>query len=98
MLEQQVGQLVQHAEQAIQRLRQIAREKDCPHAARVGPGDADRVDFVLAVAANRHHRDAVERALKRGNGGSLPGRLALLDFDMVREPEFDWSSVFEFTI
>lgn len=64
----------------------------------VGPGDADRVDFVLAVAANRHHRDAIERALKRENGGSLPGRLALLDFDMVREPEFDWSSVFEFTI
>lgn len=64
----------------------------------LGPGDADRVDFVLAVAANRHHRDAIERALKRENGGSLPGRLALLDFDMVREPEFDWSSVFEFTI
>lgn len=33
--EQQVGQLVQHADQAVQRLRRIAREKDCPHAARV---------------------------------------------------------------
>ena len=64
----------------------------------LGPGDADRVDFVLAVAANRHHRGAVERALKRENGGSLPGRLALLDFDEVRGQKFDWSSVFEFTI
>ena len=35
MVEQQVGQLLQHADQAIQRLRRIAREKDCPHAARV---------------------------------------------------------------
>jgi transposase len=35
MVEQQVGQLAQHADQAIQRLRRIAREKDCPHAARV---------------------------------------------------------------
>jgi predicted DNA-binding protein YlxM (UPF0122 family) len=35
IVEQQVGQLVQHADQAIQRLRRIAREKDCPHAARV---------------------------------------------------------------
>jgi len=35
MVEQQVGQLVQHADQAIQRLRRIAREKNCPPAARV---------------------------------------------------------------
>jgi transposase len=35
MVEQQIGQLVQHADQAIQRLRRIAREKECPHAARV---------------------------------------------------------------
>ena len=35
LVNQQVGQLVQHAEQAIQRLRKIAREKDCPAAARV---------------------------------------------------------------
>jgi len=35
MVEQQVGQLLQHADQAIQRFRRIAREKDCPHAARV---------------------------------------------------------------
>lgn len=35
MVERQAGQLVQHAEQAIQRLRRIAREKACPHAVRV---------------------------------------------------------------
>ena len=64
----------------------------------LGPGDADRVDFVLAVAANKHHKDALERALKRENGGSLPGRLALLDFDEVVDPEFDWTSVFEMPI
>ena len=64
----------------------------------LGPGDADRVKGVLAVAANRHHRDAIERALKSQNGGSLPGRLALLDFDTVISPEFDWTSVFELPI
>ena len=53
---------------------------------------------VLAVAANRHHGDAIERALKSQNGGSLPGRLALLDFDTVISPEFDWTSVFELPI
>lgn len=35
LVDQQAGQLVQHAEQAIQRLRKIAREKDCPAAVRV---------------------------------------------------------------
>jgi hypothetical protein len=64
----------------------------------LGPGDADRIDFTLAVAANKHHRDAIERALKRQNNGNLPGRLALLDFDMVVNPEFDWVSVFELPI
>jgi hypothetical protein len=64
----------------------------------LGPGDADKVDFVLAVAVNKHHKDAVERALKRQNNGNLPGRLALLDFDMVVNPEFDWVSVFELPI
>lgn len=64
----------------------------------LGPGDADKVDFVLAVAVNKHHRDAVERALKRQNNGNLPGRLALLDFDMVVNPEFDWVSVLELPI
>jgi hypothetical protein len=64
----------------------------------LGPGDADRVDFVLAVAASKRHRDAIERALKRQNNGNLPGRLALLDFDSVISPEFDWTSVFEIPI
>jgi hypothetical protein len=64
----------------------------------LGPGDADKVDFVMAIAANRHHKDALERALKRENGGSMPGRVVLLDFDEVVDPEFDWTSVFEMPI
>lgn len=64
----------------------------------LGPGDADKVDFVLAVAVNKHHKDAIERALKRQNNGNLPGRLALLDFDTVINPEFDWALVFELPI
>lgn len=63
--------------------------------AQLGPGDADRVDFVMAVAVNKRHRDAIERALKRQNSDDLPGRLVLLDFDSVIDPEFDWVSVFE---
>jgi len=64
----------------------------------LGPGDADRVDFVLGIAASKHHKDALERALKRENGGSMPGRVVLLDFDEVVDPEFDWTSVFEVAI
>ena len=59
-----------------------------------GPGDADKVDFVLAVAASKHHKDAIERALKRENGGRMPGRVVLLDFDTV-VLDFDWTTVFE---
>ncbi len=61
----------------------------------LGPGDADRVDFVLAVAVNKRHREAVERALERENGGKAPGRVVLLDFDTVVDPQFDWASVLE---
>jgi hypothetical protein len=62
----------------------------------LGPGDADRVDGVLAVAANRRHMGAIERALKSQNGGSLPSRLALLHFDEVIDPQLDWGSVLDF--
>jgi hypothetical protein len=64
----------------------------------LGPGDADKVDFVLGIAASKHHKDALERALKRENGGSMPGRVVLLDFDEVVDPEFDWTSLFEMPI
>jgi len=64
----------------------------------LGPGDADKVDFTIAVAVNKHHKDAIERALKRLSSGNLPGRLALLDFDSVIDPEFDWVSIFEMPI
>jgi hypothetical protein len=63
--------------------------------AQLGAGAADRVDFVIAVAANKRHRAAVQRALEEKNGGRMPGRLVLTDFDMIVDPEFDWASVFE---
>jgi hypothetical protein len=62
------------------------------------PGDADKVDFVLAVCANRRHKAALERALMARNGGRLPGRLVLLDFDAIVDPGFDWAAVFEISI
>jgi hypothetical protein len=55
----------------------------------------DRIDFVLVVCVNKRHKDAVERALKRQNSGNLPGRLVLLDFDLVLDPQYDWAPVFE---
>lgn len=59
------------------------------------PGDADRVDFVLAVCVNRRHKAALERALMGRNGGRLPGRAVLLDFDAVVDRGFDWAPVLE---
>jgi hypothetical protein len=64
----------------------------------LGPGDADKVDFVLAVCVNRRHKAAIERALQERNGGRMPDRVVLLDFDTVVDPAFDWASVFEFPL
>jgi len=64
----------------------------------LGTGDANRVDFVLAVANNKRHKAAVQRALEEKNGGRMPDRLVLLDFDTVVDPKFDWASVFELQI
>lgn len=66
--------------------------------AQLGPGDAGRVDFVIAVAANKRHKAAVQRALEERNGGRMPGRLVLLDFDSVTDAAFDWASVFEMSV
>ena len=59
------------------------------------PGDADRVDFVLAVCANRRHMAALGRALMKRNGGRLPGRVVLSDFDAIVDPGFDWAEALE---
>jgi len=64
----------------------------------LGPGDADKVDFVLCVAVNKRHKAAIERALQERNGGRMPDRVVLLDFDTVVDPAFDWASVFEFPL
>jgi hypothetical protein len=64
----------------------------------LGSGDADKVDFVLAVAVNKRHRDVVERALERENGGVLPSRVVLMDFDTVVDAGFDWATILEFPI
>jgi len=61
----------------------------------LGPGHADRVDAVLAVCVNRRHKAAIERALRKENGGRMPDRVVLLDFDTMVDPEFDWASVLE---
>lgn len=66
--------------------------------AMLGAGHADKVDFVLCVAVNKRHKAAIERALQERNGGRMPDRVVLLDFDTVVDPAFDWASVFEFPL
>jgi hypothetical protein len=58
------------------------------------PDDADKVDFVLAIAVNKHHKAAIERALKDKNNGKMPDKVILLDFDAIVKTGFDWSVVF----
>jgi len=60
--------------------------------------DADKVDFILAVAVSRKHEAVIERAIKRRNEGRMPSKLVLLDFDTVVDPGFDWDQVFEVVI
>jgi hypothetical protein len=52
------------------------------------------VEFVIVVAANKQHKGAIERAIKRKSKGEMPEKVALLDFDTVINPEFDWQEVF----
>lgn len=52
------------------------------------------VEFVLVVAVNKQHRRAIERAIMSRNKGKMPEKVALLDFDTVINPEFDWQEVF----
>jgi len=66
--------------------------------AMLGAGHADKVDFVLCVAVNKRHKAAIERALQERNGGRMPDRVVLLDFDTVVDPKFDWASVLELQI
>jgi len=55
----------------------------------------DKVDFILAVAVNKGHKAALERAIKRRNEGRMPSKLVLLDFDTIVDPGLDWSRIFE---
>jgi len=61
----------------------------------LAPEHPRKVDFVICVAVNKRHQAAVERALMERNGGALPGRLVLLDFDAIVDPGFDWTPVFD---
>jgi len=56
--------------------------------------DPKSVEFVLVVAVNKQHKGAIERAIKSQNKGKMPEKVALLDFDAVIAPEFDWDEVF----
>jgi hypothetical protein len=56
--------------------------------------DPMRVEFVLVVAVNKQRKDAIERAIKAQNKGTMPGKVVLLDFDTVTEAGFNWEEVF----
>jgi hypothetical protein len=56
--------------------------------------DPRSVEFVLVVEVNKQHKGAIERAIKSQNKGKIPEKVALLDFDAVIAPEFDWEEIF----
>ena len=58
----------------------------------LGPGHADAVELVLAVARNKTHRKAVEKAIKERNNGVVPNRVVVMDFDTTLKA--DWDDVF----
>jgi len=68
---------------------------DLCELAQKGPDSAENVDFVLAVAVNKAHLQAVCRALKRQNNGQIPSQLELLDFDSVIATNFDWTEILD---
>jgi len=54
---------------------------------------ADAIDFVLAVTCHKKHKAAMEKAVRDTNGGVMPPRIVLLDFDSMLEA--NWDNVFE---
>jgi len=58
----------------------------------VGPGHADAVELVLAVARNKTHRKAIEKAIKERNNGIVPDNVVVMDFDTALKA--DWGEVF----
>jgi len=72
----------------------VDREAEILNKERAIPG----VDMVIAVAANKKVREALERALEdnlfQGRGDSEPARLVVLDAECLAR-KFDWESVFE---
>jgi len=57
----------------------------------LGHDHADAVDLVMAIARNKSHKRAIEKAVKRRNG-SMPGKVVVLDFDTMLG--IDWDEVF----
>jgi len=72
----------------------VDREVEVLNKERLIPG----VDMVIAIAANKKVREALERALEdnlfQGRGDSEPARLVVLDAECLKR-KFDWESVFE---
>lgn len=56
--------------------------------------EPQKVEFIVCITANKKHKTALERALKRQNKGEMPEKMVLLDFDTVIEAKFDWEEVF----
>jgi hypothetical protein len=54
---------------------------------------ADALEVVVAVAVNKRHKAAIEKAVRDGNEGVMPSRVILLDFDSMLE--VSWDDVFE---
>jgi len=55
----------------------------------LGPECADRLEFVLAVAVNKKHKSAIEKATKKQNNGDILERIVLLDFDSMLDGDWD---------
>ncbi len=48
---------------------------------RRAPEDPQRFESVICLAVNKSHRRTIEQIVRQQTGGSLPGRLVMLDFD-----------------
>ena len=51
------------------------------------------LDFVLSVCRNKRKLALMEKTLKKLCGGSVPGKLVMVDVESCFRPDFDWVTV-----
>jgi len=59
----------------------------------LAPDQPDKIQKVICVAGSKGHFKGIEKALKRRNGGSIPGNIKMLVFDEIIKNETDWKDI-----